>query len=77
MKANLIRATQSGYGEPYSATIPHVSYTAQDTYRAAWAWEIFFVPERIPAMVTSMLQDYTEVRSQTLPPDLHSRRVGF
>ena len=35
---------------------------AQDIYRAEWAWLILFAPERLPAMITSMLQDYEEVR---------------
>ena len=33
----------------------------QDTFRAVWGWQILFAPERIPAMVQSMLQDYEEV----------------
>ena len=33
----------------------------QDTFRAVWGWQILFAPERIPAMVQSMLQDYKEV----------------
>lgn len=33
----------------------------QDTYRAAWAWTILFAPERLPGMVTSMLNDFKEV----------------
>ena len=33
----------------------------EDTFRAEWAWQILFVPERIPGMVQSMLADYQEV----------------
>lgn len=33
----------------------------QDTYRAEWAWLILFAPERVPGMVTSMLNDFKEV----------------
>jgi putative alpha-1,2-mannosidase len=40
--------------------------TPQDTYRAEWAWLILFAPERVPSMITSMLQDYKEAR--TIPP---------
>lgn len=40
----------------------------QDTFRAEWAWEILFTPERIPGMVTSMLQDFQEVRDTSFVP---------
>jgi hypothetical protein len=33
----------------------------KDTYRAEWSWLILFAPERLPGMITSMLQDYKEV----------------
>ncbi|KAK1222798.1 hypothetical protein PQX77_014324 [Marasmius sp. AFHP31] len=32
----------------------------QDTYRAAWPFQLLFAPERIPGLVRSMLQDYKE-----------------
>ena len=32
----------------------------QDTFRAAWTWQILFAPERIPGMVQSMLNDFKE-----------------
>jgi hypothetical protein len=33
----------------------------QDTYRAEWAFQILFAPERVPGMVRSMLADYVQV----------------
>jgi hypothetical protein len=47
----------------------------QDTYRAAWAWQILLAPERIPGMITSMLQDYMEVRHihGIVPTQAHDR----
>ncbi|KAJ3774306.1 glycosyl hydrolase family 92-domain-containing protein [Lentinula raphanica] len=41
-------------GESYSG------YSIWDTYRAEWALLILLAPERIPAMVRSMLQDFEE-----------------
>ncbi|KAJ6579665.1 glycosyl hydrolase family 92-domain-containing protein [Mycena vulgaris] len=35
-------------------------YSIWDTFRAEWAWLILFAPERVPGMITSMLQDYRE-----------------
>ncbi|KAJ7174646.1 glycoside hydrolase family 92 protein [Mycena filopes] len=35
-------------------------YSNWDTFRAEWAWLILFAPERVPGMITSMLQDYQE-----------------
>ncbi|KAK7043804.1 hypothetical protein VNI00_008416 [Paramarasmius palmivorus] len=32
----------------------------QDTYRAAWALQLLFAPERIPGMIRSMLHDFEE-----------------
>ncbi|KAF5364297.1 hypothetical protein D9756_001133 [Leucocoprinus leucothites] len=39
----------------------YTGYSIWDTYRAAWAWVILFAPERVPGMVTSMLNDFKEV----------------
>jgi putative alpha-1,2-mannosidase len=33
----------------------------KDTYRAVWGWQILFVPEKIPGMIWSMLEDYKQV----------------
>ncbi|KAG6832063.1 hypothetical protein H0H92_005485 [Tricholoma furcatifolium] len=41
-------------GESYSG------YSIWDTFRAEWAFLILFAPERIPAMITSMLDDYKQ-----------------
>jgi hypothetical protein len=63
MKAAHILATQFGWGILLRLVVKphvHVAY-AQDTFRAVWGWQILFAPERIPAMVQSMLQDYKEV----------------
>ncbi|KAG2014320.1 glycosyl hydrolase [Coprinopsis cinerea AmutBmut pab1-1] len=38
----------------------YTGYSIWDTYRAAWSWQILFVPERIPGMVQSMLADYQQ-----------------
>lgn len=38
-----------------------LTFHQQDTYRAEWAWLILLAPERVPGMVTSMLNDYKEV----------------
>ncbi|KXN88545.1 hypothetical protein AN958_07181 [Leucoagaricus sp. SymC.cos] len=38
----------------------YTGYSIWDTYRAAWAWTILFAPERVPGMVTSMLNDFRE-----------------
>ncbi|OCB85571.1 glycoside hydrolase family 92 protein [Sanghuangporus baumii] len=50
----------SGYDDTVHDSDSYTGYSIWDTFRAAWAWQILFVPERIPAMVTSMLQDYKE-----------------
>jgi hypothetical protein len=50
-------------GNPSSACRHNLTFLlrTQDTFRAVWGWQILFAPERIPAMVQSMLQDYKEV----------------
>ncbi|KAL5534025.1 hypothetical protein ACEPAG_485 [Sanghuangporus baumii] len=50
----------SGYDDAVHVGESYTGYSIWDTFRAAWAWQILLVPERIPAMVTSMLQDYKE-----------------
>ncbi|KAF5364296.1 hypothetical protein D9756_001134 [Leucocoprinus leucothites] len=38
----------------------YTGYSIWDTFRAAWAWQILFSPERIPGFVNSMLADYQQ-----------------
>jgi putative alpha-1,2-mannosidase len=41
----------------------YTGYSIWDTFRAAWAWQILFSPERIPGFINSMLADYQQVLS--------------
>ncbi|KAH9918567.1 glycoside hydrolase family 92 protein [Epithele typhae] len=50
----------SGYDDMVHEGESYTGYSIWDTFRAEWAWQILLAPERIPGMVTSMLQDYTE-----------------
>ncbi|KIM42607.1 glycoside hydrolase family 92 protein [Hebeloma cylindrosporum] len=50
---NVVHELEEG-GESYTG------YSIWDTFRAEWAWQILFVPERIPGMVSSMLADYKQ-----------------
>ncbi|KDR71062.1 hypothetical protein GALMADRAFT_281953 [Galerina marginata CBS 339.88] len=50
---NQVHELEEG-GESYTG------YSIWDTFRAEWAWQILFVPERIPGLVQSMLADYKE-----------------
>ncbi|KAF8574015.1 glycoside hydrolase family 92 protein [Ramaria rubella] len=50
----------SGYDDQVHEGPSYTGYSIWDTFRAEWAWEILFVPERLPGMVTSTLHDYTE-----------------
>ncbi|KAI0337493.1 glycoside hydrolase family 92 protein [Trametopsis cervina] len=50
----------SGYDDQIHEGESYTGYSIWDTYRAAWAWQILLVPERINGMVKSMLQDYKE-----------------
>lgn len=43
-----------------------INVLLKDTYRAVWGWQILMAPERVPGMVTSMLQDYKEVMTLSL-----------
>ncbi|KAJ7740527.1 glycoside hydrolase family 92 protein [Mycena metata] len=52
----------SGYDNQVHEGKSYTGYSNWDTFRAEWAWLIFFAPERVPAMITSMLQDYQEKR---------------
>ena len=44
----------------FAVYIQFLSKRSKDTFRAEWAWQILFVPERIPGMVQSMLADYQQ-----------------
>lgn len=50
----------SGYDNRVHEGQSYTGYSIWDTYRATWAWTILFAPERIPGMVTSMLNDFKE-----------------
>ncbi|KLT38965.1 hypothetical protein CC85DRAFT_266218 [Cutaneotrichosporon oleaginosum] len=50
----------SGYLDAVVAGQSYSGYSIWDTFRATTAWQLLVVPERVPAMLTSMLQDYTE-----------------
>ncbi|KAI0686232.1 glycoside hydrolase family 92 protein [Earliella scabrosa] len=50
----------SGYDDTVHEGESYTGYSIWDTFRAEWAWQILLAPERIPGMVTSMLQDYRE-----------------
>ncbi|KAI0059303.1 hypothetical protein BV25DRAFT_1809203 [Artomyces pyxidatus] len=50
----------SGYDDAVHEGDSYTGYSIWDTYRAIWTWQILLAPERIPGMVRSMLQDYTE-----------------
>lgn len=39
----------------------YTGYSIWDTFRAAWAWQILFAPERVPGFIHSMLEDYKQV----------------
>ncbi|KAF7333029.1 Glycoside hydrolase family 92 protein [Mycena venus] len=50
----------SGYDNQVHKGQSYTGYSIWDTFRAEWAWLILLAPERVPAMVTSMLQDYQQ-----------------
>ncbi|KAF8574017.1 glycoside hydrolase family 92 protein [Ramaria rubella] len=50
----------SGYDDQVHEGTSYSGYSIWDTFRAEWAWEILFAPERISDMVTSMLNDFQE-----------------
>ncbi|KAJ7075748.1 glycoside hydrolase family 92 protein [Mycena belliarum] len=50
----------SGYDNKVHKGLSYTGYSIWDTFRAEWAWLILFAPERVPGMITSMLQDYRE-----------------
>lgn len=50
----------SGYLDRVVDGISYSGYSIWDTFRAATAWQLFTAVERVPAMITSMLQDYEQ-----------------
>ncbi|KAI0951692.1 hypothetical protein AcV7_007717 [Taiwanofungus camphoratus] len=50
----------SGYDNAVHEGVSYTGYSNWDVFRAQWAWLILLAPERVPGMVQSMLQDYTE-----------------
>ncbi|OBZ65460.1 hypothetical protein A0H81_14578 [Grifola frondosa] len=50
----------SGYDDSIHEGKSYTGYSIWDTYRAESAWLILLAPERIPATIQSMLQDYKE-----------------
>ncbi|KAJ6544363.1 glycosyl hydrolase family 92-domain-containing protein [Mycena capillaripes] len=50
----------SGYDNQVHTGQSYTGYSIWDTFRAEWAWLILFAPERVPGMITSMLQDYQQ-----------------
>lgn len=50
----------SGYLDKVVDGISYSGYSIWDTFRAATAWQLFVALERVPDMITSMLQDYTQ-----------------
>lgn len=50
----------SGYTDKVEEGISYTGYSIWDTFRAQTAWLIFMAPERVPGMITSMLQDYQQ-----------------
>ncbi|KAG6846148.1 hypothetical protein H0H93_015732, partial [Arthromyces matolae] len=50
----------SGYDGQVHNGQSYTGYSIWDTFRAEWAFLILFAPERLPGMVTSMLNDFSE-----------------
>ncbi|KAG6829156.1 hypothetical protein H0H87_012494 [Tephrocybe sp. NHM501043] len=50
----------SGYDGKVHSGDSYTGYSIWDTYRAEWAFLILFAPERLPGMVTSMLNDFQQ-----------------
>ncbi|WWC88991.1 uncharacterized protein L201_003908 [Kwoniella dendrophila CBS 6074] len=50
----------SGYLDKVVKGISYSGYSIWDTFRAQSAWLIFTSPERVPDMITSVIQDYKE-----------------
>ncbi|WWD16987.1 hypothetical protein CI109_101423 [Kwoniella shandongensis] len=50
----------SGYLDEVVSGISYSGYSIWDTFRAQTAWLLLVAPERVGAMITSMLQDYKE-----------------
>ncbi|KAF4574330.1 hypothetical protein EYR36_005663 [Pleurotus pulmonarius] len=50
----------SGFDDQVHEGESYNGYSIWDTFRAEWAWLILFAPERMPGMITSMLNDFKE-----------------
>ncbi|KAI8577786.1 hypothetical protein K450DRAFT_249990 [Umbelopsis ramanniana AG] len=51
----------SGYDDRvHKGAFSYTGYSIWDIFRAEWAFLIMFAPERVPGMITSMLQTYKE-----------------
>ncbi|KDQ28689.1 glycoside hydrolase family 92 protein [Pleurotus ostreatus PC15] len=50
----------SGFDDQVHQGDSYNGYSIWDTFRAEWAWLIIFAPERMPGMITSMLNDFKE-----------------
>lgn len=50
----------SGYVDKVLDGISYSGYSIWDTFRASTAWQLLVAPERIPGILTSMLQDYEQ-----------------
>jgi predicted alpha-1,2-mannosidase len=51
----------SGYDDRvHKGDVSYTGYSIWDIFRAEWAFQIMFAPERVPGMITSMLQTYEE-----------------
>lgn len=53
-------AYYSGYLDKVVPGTSYSGYSIWDTFRAEWGWLILTAPERVGAMVSSMLGDYKE-----------------
>lgn len=50
----------SGYLDGVTEGLSYSGYSIWDTFRATTAWQLLVAPERVPSMITSMLQDYKQ-----------------
>ncbi|GMK53915.1 hypothetical protein CspeluHIS016_0105010 [Cutaneotrichosporon spelunceum] len=50
----------SGYLDAVADGQSYSGFSIWDTFRATTAWQLLVAPERVPAMITSMLQDYEQ-----------------
>jgi len=50
----------SGYLDKVVPGESYTGYSIWDTFRAQTAWQLLTIPERVPGMISSMLQDFKE-----------------